>query len=115
CSMMRFVLLTGAGFSRNWGGRVATEIWEDVFSNPSVQQRPALRTLLLNVGNFEQALTTVRAGGIYDKDDWNAIEGAIYGAFHRMDNEHIAHIERGRIHLDIVRAFLRRFRSQDGT
>ena len=38
------VLLTAAGFSRNWGGYLAKEVWEEIFSHPDVQKRPSLRT-----------------------------------------------------------------------
>ena len=53
------VLLTGAGFSRNWGGRLAREMWEEIFSHPAVQLRPALRMLLVRTPLFEDALTNI--------------------------------------------------------
>jgi hypothetical protein len=50
------VLLTAAGFSRNYGGGLAREMWEDIFSHPEVQRRPQLRTLLIRTPQFEDAL-----------------------------------------------------------
>src|SRR5947208_735516 len=61
------VLLTGAGFSRNWGGRLAREMWEEIFSNPAVQRRPSLRTLLLRVPMFEDVLAETTDPKAYDE------------------------------------------------
>jgi len=37
------VLLTGAGFTKNFGGPLAREIWSLIFNNPRIQQTPSLR------------------------------------------------------------------------
>lgn len=40
------VVLTGAGFSRNWGGYLATEMWGVIMGHPAVESRDRLRSLL---------------------------------------------------------------------
>ena len=55
---MAHVLLTGAGFSRNWGGWLATEAFEYLIGCPEVDE--PLRRLLWKHksrgGGFEDAL-----------------------------------------------------------
>ena len=52
----RPILLLGAGFSRNWGGWLAPEVFEYVLGSPHVDE--PLRSLLLSTGkrDFEVAL-----------------------------------------------------------
>jgi len=43
---MGHVLLLGAGFSRNWGGWLATEVFEYLLGCPEIANDPNLRALL---------------------------------------------------------------------
>jgi len=52
--MRNFVLLTGAGFSKNWGGLTAREITNYLTSR--LQNNPDLLQAL-NRGNFEDVLS----------------------------------------------------------
>jgi hypothetical protein len=80
----RRVLLTGAGFTKNWGGFLATEVWDVIFGR--VSGRRALRDLLLQQRLFEEALGEARAGG-YSADDVAALEAAVVGVFDQMDQQ----------------------------
>jgi hypothetical protein len=108
------VLLIGAGFSRNWGGRLAREMWEDIFSNRAVQARAATRTLMLKNPLFEDALAQVSDTKLYTNDDRTAINTAIQDAFERMDLEHSAQLSSGRPAIDLggMKDLIARFRSQ---
>jgi hypothetical protein len=88
------VLLTGAGFSSNWGGRLAREVWEEIFSYPGVQKRPSLRTLLLRTPMFEDALGQITDPKIFDDQDRSVMHLAIEEVFQRMDAEHAATLSR---------------------
>jgi SIR2-like domain len=55
--MPNFVLLTGSGFSKNWGGFVAREITNTLMSQ--LQNNPYLLPAL-NRGNFEDVLSQVQ-------------------------------------------------------
>ena len=81
------VLLVGAGFAKNWGGMLASEVHKSLFSHPSVQERPATRKLLLEETSFEVALEEVRRGK-YEHQDQAAIEEAIISAFEQMDGRY---------------------------
>lgn len=47
----KLVLLTGAGFTHNFGGFLTKQMWEHIFNQPMVQQLPNLRKALLNRKN----------------------------------------------------------------
>ena len=81
------VLLVGAGFARSWGGMLASEVRESLFSHRAVQERPAIRKLLREETSFEVALEKVRSGK-YEHQDQAAIEGAIISAFEQMDGRY---------------------------
>lgn len=55
------MLLTGAGFAKNWGGFLAREVWERMLASPTVRGNEVLRKVLLdNPEDFEAALAFVR-------------------------------------------------------
>ncbi len=81
------VLLVGAGFSRNWGGRLAIEVWQDVFGHAAVKSRPAVIELLRGEASFEAALEIVRTDGAFSAEDRLALETAIADCFERMDRQ----------------------------
>jgi hypothetical protein len=61
--MTSHLLLLGAGFSRNWGGWLATEAFEYLLGSPEVVAHPELRRLLWKHqghGGFEAALAEVQ-------------------------------------------------------
>jgi SIR2-like domain len=86
-----FVLLTGAGFSKNWGGFVAREITNALMgrlqNNPYVLQA-------LNRGNFEDVLSQVQSEYLAtrtaeNQDRLHAMQEALSDVFSRM-NAHFA-------------------------
>jgi hypothetical protein len=86
-----FVLLTGAGFSKNWGGLVAREITNALMSQ--LQNNPYLLQAL-NRGNFEDVLSQVQSEYLAtrnaeNQNRLNAMQGALSDMFGRM-NAHFA-------------------------
>lgn len=62
---MKWYLLTGAGFSRNWGGWLASEAFEFLLGDPAVVANAELRALLWRhqpTGGFEAALDELERG-----------------------------------------------------
>ena len=61
---MPYILLLGAGFSRNWGGWLASEAFEYLLGCPEIMQDARLRDLLWKhqpSGGFENALAELQA------------------------------------------------------
>ncbi len=110
----KHVLLTGAGFSRNWGGRLASEMWEEIFSHPAVQRRRAVQLQLLQTPSFESALSEIAVDTRKFLDaDRAAIWQALREAFKRMDTEHAGRLSSGSPRIDAqgIKNFLQRFYS----
>jgi hypothetical protein len=83
-SFSKRVLLIGAGFSRNWGGLLASEIGGRIMADPAVRARPRLRELLLREPSFEDALEATRTG-LFETADAKAMETGIAAVFDAMD------------------------------
>ncbi len=89
---MNAVLLTGAGFSHNWGGRLAREINTAVALR--LQNHRDLAELLHRNPNFEEALTELQnecatSGRPAAQERLQKLEMAIVDAFGEM-NKHLA-------------------------
>src|SRR5216683_3264826 len=82
----RQTILTGAGWTRNWGGRLAAELWEDLIGHGAIQSNSRLRALLLKEPSFETALGLVQADP-FTPGDRQVFEGALLDAFIAMDRE----------------------------
>ncbi len=78
------VLLTGAGFSKPFGGRLAREVWSDLIGFPSVQNDNVVKRLLLENQNYEEALGSLLGTNGPDQH-YIALEEAIYHSFSKMD------------------------------
>jgi hypothetical protein len=60
---MKYVLLLGAGFSRNWGGWLATEVNGHLPTSPKVRNNPRVLEVLrrtADTGGFEAALSELQ-------------------------------------------------------
>src|SRR5215467_9500409 len=89
---MNAVLLTGAGFSHNWGGRLAREINTAVALR--LQNHSDLAGLLRRNPNFEEALAELQnecatSGGPSAQERLQKLEIAVVDAFDEM-NKHLA-------------------------
>jgi hypothetical protein len=69
------VLLTGAGFSKNWGGLLATEFWFHLLGAPHLRGNESIRSLLLDNFNFEDVYEIVQNGD-YSNVDKQAMKEA---------------------------------------
>jgi hypothetical protein len=87
-------LLTGAGFSANWGGWVASEAFEYLLGCPELADDDRLRNLLWDYqlkGGFEDALAEVQAGHStgfaqqWSAADLIAFQNAVGRMFGEMD------------------------------
>lgn len=83
---MTFILLTGAGFSFNWGGLLASELFSQLLADPDIDA-PTRDRLFAAPGGFEQVLAELRLSP--DPDDqkrYAALVTAVVGIFNGMNN-----------------------------
>lgn len=90
---MSHILLLGAGFSRNWGGWLASEAFEYLLGCPQISTNPYLLELLWRnqpTGGFENALAEVQADFIRDhrssKNNLQDIQSAVTKMFEDMNS-----------------------------
>jgi len=101
-------ILTGAGWTRNWGGRLAGELWQDLIGHRAIQDNARLRDLLLDETSFETALGLVQAEP-FTTVDRQTFEGALLDAFIAMDREVARHDHDPWINIYKVQELLFRF------
>jgi hypothetical protein len=77
-------LLTGAGWSHNWGARLAAGVWQLVMDNSEVAANDRLRTLLLAEPSFELALAKTQVTP-FTTGDREQFKRALVDAFVSMD------------------------------
>lgn len=53
------VLLLGAGFTKNFGGLLADEMWTEIFNYKKIQAEPRIRKLMLNNFDYEEVYYSV--------------------------------------------------------
>ncbi len=80
------VLLTGAGWSRNWGGQLASEVWSSLIGHLRVRTNPRLRELLLEESSFEVALGKANLPP-FSAADRAELQQALTETFVAMDRE----------------------------
>jgi hypothetical protein len=84
---MADLLLLGAGFSRNWGGWLATEAFEYLLGCPEVASNPSLGSLLWRhqpQGGFEAALAELQLNYSRDSKSGEAALRDLQAAVSRM-------------------------------
>ncbi len=78
------VLLTGAGFSKDWGGRLAAEVCLQVYGDPALKRHENIRRKLIETSDYE---------GVWEycleqePDAVTDLQNAITTAFDRMDRD----------------------------
>ena len=79
------ILMTGAGFTKNFGGFLANEMWAKIFNYREVQVRPVLKNILLTDFNYESIYHTIFDGN-YSDDEKETINKAVFGAYKMLDD-----------------------------
>jgi hypothetical protein len=77
------ILLTGAGFTHNFGGFLAREMWSKIFNNPLVQANAEARNLLLDDFDFESVYSAKMSHG---EETIKIIRDAVEMAYKDLDD-----------------------------
>lgn len=104
---MATYLLTGAGFSRNWGGWLANEAFEYLIGTDNIH--PRVRTLLWqhkDKGGFEAVYQMLKDGATNpaDMEIFRSFNMMVTGMFHQMGYG-FRHVEFGTTMLDFLTSF----------
>lgn len=94
--MAKTILLTGAGFTHNFGGPLADGMWAIVFNHSKVQKQTRVKNLMLQDFDYESIYHKIlKAESIEEffsdedtsADDKNAIRTAVFEAYKHLDNK----------------------------
>jgi hypothetical protein len=114
---MQYILLLGAGFSRNWGGWLASEAFEYLLGCPEISRNSRLQAVLWRnqpTGGFEHALAEIQAESRRDpeaKNHLDDLQNAVARMFNDMNRGFFdtAQFEFQNFRPRTVRTFLTRF------
>jgi hypothetical protein len=83
----RRIVLTGAGFSKPWGGYLASELWSVIVSHPTLRTAPETDKVLHDDLNFEKTLARVQAdpATFANENGEKILWRAVIDAFEVMD------------------------------
>lgn len=105
----RTILLTGAGFSKSFGGYLASEMWATLFNQLTSPDSERLRILLRRELNYEAAYDLVMSGGGYTPAEQAAFTKAIGEAYGELDRSIRAHLENNGPQITSIQYFIKRF------
>lgn len=100
------VLLLGAGFTKNFGGLLASEMWTEIFNHEKIQAQPRIKKLMLNDFDYECIYYSILEGfkdkeGVlnekceyifFEEEEKDAIKKATAAAYKYIDEilrEHV--------------------------
>lgn len=79
------ILLTGAGFSADYGGFLSTQMWAKIFNNKELDPYPGVKNVLRKDFDFEFAYWQVMKSATYSDEAKKAMKKAIVEAYAGMD------------------------------
>jgi hypothetical protein len=106
---MQNILLLGAGFSKNWGGPLASEVFYSILADKEIQNNEELKKLLWeNRNNFENAIANLQEKFIKAPNENRGQLVAIMGSISRMFSRMNEMFSRQQFHLTRHDGTLRR-------
>jgi hypothetical protein len=80
------VLLTGAGFSKPYGGFLGSEMWSLILNQPQIGQSKKLHACLLEDLNYEAVYDTILTTGRYSEEEKTQFTDALKNAYLQLDD-----------------------------
>lgn len=80
------ILLTGAGFTNNFKGFLAKDIWSFIFNDKQIKERPRVLEIIDSDYDYESIYYKIQNDSDYDSEDKKAINDAIYNAYQKLDD-----------------------------
>lgn len=78
------ILLTGAGFTKNFGGLLASEMWATIFNHKKIQAQPKIKEFMKDDFDFESIYYSIMEGS-YSDNEKEAISDAVKLAYENID------------------------------
>ena len=88
------ILLTGAGFSHNFGAPLAEGMWAKIYNHPVIKAAPWIRHEFGSGFDYEAVYTKVTRDRSFSDSDRSALTVAISEVFNGIDVTMVAHVGR---------------------
>lgn len=79
------ILLTGAGFTANFGGPLAREMWSKILNNPKIENLPEIKKILLSNFDFEEVYSEILRSVKFSDQDKQLFQMVMVEAYSDMD------------------------------
>jgi hypothetical protein len=79
------ILLTGAGFTKNFGAPLAIEMWATIFNHKKIQAQPRIKELMMDDFDYESIYTSIIEGS-YTEDEKKTIKDVVKFAYDNIDS-----------------------------
>jgi len=80
------ILLTGSGFTKNFGGFLGYEMWSLIFNHPLIQSNAKLKEILVNEPNYELAYNDIINDSGSSEEEINIIKKAVEETYSNLDD-----------------------------
>lgn len=80
-----YILFTGAGFTKNFGGLLAKEMWSKIFNNSKIQRCPRIKNLIINDFDYESIYHKI-INGNYTEEEKDLISNVILEVYRSLDD-----------------------------
>src|SRR5437016_1205144 len=85
-SVKNSILLTGAGFSKNFGGFLASELWGRIFSHPALINYRSSKTWLHDNFDYETVYYRIQNNAMLTPEEKTAMTAAVLQSYHDQEN-----------------------------
>jgi len=109
------VLLTGAGFTKNFGGYLANEMWAAIFNQSETAVTPILRDTLLRNLNFEDVYDDLLSDSSLSAEERQRVINAVTNAYAEMDALLLDAVKGNSKASQAFQTFLKYFKGDKGT
>lgn len=82
----KLLILTGAGYTKNFGGFLAKEMWAKIFNHPQLRTQRKLKDVLLNDDDFESVFLNVMDSQEFTEIEKDTLQLAIKDAYKKLDD-----------------------------
>lgn len=109
-TFLKAILLTGAGFTRNFGGLLASEIADSIYNSDYLRGFLEIKEILHNISNYEELYEKVLIGD-YCTEQRNAVANAVSEAYAKIDKaaREWSSLSNERVNIYGLRGLLSRF------
>jgi hypothetical protein len=84
---VKTVLLTGAGFTYDFGGYLANRMWDEIFNHTQIKKYPKLTHITSTDFDYESIYHKIHGDPQYCAEERKAVDTAVFDAYISLDNQ----------------------------